>query len=37
VLNVLKMAPDRWKVVSAISAGGQGDVYRVTNATGELA
>ena len=28
---------DRWKVVSTISAGGQGDVYRVTDATGELA
>ena len=28
---------DRWKVVSPISAGGQGDVYRVTDATGELA
>lgn len=27
----------RWKVVSTISAGGQGDVYRVTDATGELA
>ena len=28
---------DRWKVVDTISAGGQGDVYRVTDATGELA
>jgi Protein kinase domain len=27
---------DRWKVVSTISAGGQGDVYRVTDVTGEL-
>jgi serine/threonine protein kinase len=27
---------DRWKVVSTISAGGQGDVYRVTDATGEF-
>jgi serine/threonine protein kinase len=26
----------RWKVVSTISAGGQGDVYRVTDATGQL-
>jgi serine/threonine protein kinase len=27
----------RWKVVSTISAGGQGDVYRVTDVTGDLA
>lgn len=27
---------DRWKVVSTISAGGQGDVYRVIDTTGEL-
>jgi serine/threonine protein kinase len=28
---------NRWKVVGGISGGGQGDVYRVTDLTGELA
>jgi serine/threonine protein kinase len=31
-----KIYGDRWKIVSNISGGGQGDVYRVTDKTGEL-
>jgi serine/threonine protein kinase len=33
---MVKAYGDRWKVVDTISAGGQGDVYRVTDATREL-
>ncbi len=33
---VAKTYGGRWTIVSTISAGGQGDVYRVTDRTGEL-